>query len=341
LIELMVLAVPGCPNLPLLEQRLAGALAGRPAVMVRRLIADADEAARCGMCGSPTLLVNGQDPFAVPGAGPAMACRMYEGEGGRLEGAPTVAALRQALEQVGLRAGRRARTPARPTATRRAGCGGLAPAEGGLRAVQQEVLRWFAATGRPPAASALAGTAGWYGTTARAVLARLHAGDFVRLSASGEIRAAYPFSVLPTPHVVDIGAGPRTHAMCAIDALGIAAMLGTDVTITSTDPDTGETVTVTVHADGQTARWQPQTTVVYSGQRTPSGPGNFPAAAGAIPPAEDVRCGYINFFTAWAGAAAWASAHSEITGQILSRPAALRLATRTFGHLLADAETDA
>ena len=86
----MVLSVPGCPNLPLLEQRLAEALAGRPAVRVRRVIAIADEAARCGMRGSPTLLVNGHDPFAVPGTVPALACRIYQGKGGRLEGAPTV-----------------------------------------------------------------------------------------------------------------------------------------------------------------------------------------------------------------------------------------------------------
>ena len=98
--ELTVLAVPGCPSAPVLEQRLAQALAGQPAVTVeRRVIADADEAARWGMHGSPTLLVDGRDPFAVPGAGPAVACRLHEGEGGRLEGAPTVEALRRALEQ--------------------------------------------------------------------------------------------------------------------------------------------------------------------------------------------------------------------------------------------------
>lgn len=100
--ELTVLAVPGCPNAPVLEQRLAEALADRPAVSVtRRVIADADEAARWRMHGSPTLLVNGHDPFAVPGAGPAVACRMYQGEDGRLEGAPTVEALRRVLEQAG------------------------------------------------------------------------------------------------------------------------------------------------------------------------------------------------------------------------------------------------
>jgi hypothetical protein len=35
----------------------------------------------------------------------------------------------------------------------------LAPAEGGLQALQQQVLRSFTTTGRPPAASALAETA--------------------------------------------------------------------------------------------------------------------------------------------------------------------------------------
>lgn len=115
----------------------------------------------------------------------------------------------------------------------------LAPAEGGLRALQQQVLRSFTTTGRPPAASALAETAALYGTKADAVLAGLHAADFLRLSPGGEIRAAYPFSAAPTPHMVDIDDGPQVHAMCAIDALGIAAMLGPDVMISSVNPRTG------------------------------------------------------------------------------------------------------
>jgi hypothetical protein len=98
--ELTVLAVPDCPNAPVLEERLAEALVGRPAVpVVRQLITDAAQAARSGMHGSPTLLVNGADPFAAPGTQPALACRMYQSENGRLEGAPSVTALRQVLEQ--------------------------------------------------------------------------------------------------------------------------------------------------------------------------------------------------------------------------------------------------
>jgi hypothetical protein len=119
----MVLSAPGCPNVPLLEQRLAAALAGRPAVRVRRVIASADEADRCGMRGSPTLLVNGHDPFAVPGMVPALACRIYRGEGGRLEGAPTVEALRRALERAGMRASRRVGATGRPGARPAPGTG--------------------------------------------------------------------------------------------------------------------------------------------------------------------------------------------------------------------------
>jgi Alkylmercury lyase len=326
----MVLSAPGCPNVPLLEQRLAEALAGWPAVMVQRVVASAGEAARCGMCGSPTLLVNGHDPFAVPGTVPALACRMYQGKGGRLEVVPTVDALRRALEQAGMRAG----ATGRAGAVGRAGRGKLAPAGSGLRAVQQEVLRTFATTGRPPAAPALAETAAWHGTTPEAVLSRLHAEDFLRLGPGGQIRAAYPFSAVPTRHLVDIDGGPRAHATCAIDALGIAAMLSTGVRITSTDPGTDEPVTVTVHADGKIAAWQPPPAVVFSGQRTWWGPGESPPGGRAIAPAEAVCCGYVNFFTAHASAAAWASAHFEVTGQILGQADALRLGTRIFGNLL-------
>jgi hypothetical protein len=41
--------------------------------------------------------------------------------------------------------------------------------------------------------------------------------------------------------------GPLTYAMCAIDALGISAMLGHPVTITAAEPGTG--CFITVHTD--------------------------------------------------------------------------------------------
>ena len=67
-----VLAVPDCPNVMLLEERLAQVLQGRRDVTVsRQVIPDQGEAARRGMHGSPTILVDGVDPFACRGSQPA------------------------------------------------------------------------------------------------------------------------------------------------------------------------------------------------------------------------------------------------------------------------------
>jgi hypothetical protein len=217
----------------------------------------------------------------------------------------------------------------------RAGRGRMAPAEGGLRAVHQRVLRSFATAARPPTAE-LGEAAIPYGKTADMVLAELHAGDFLRLDATGQVRAAYPFSAVPTPHVVHIDDGPRVHAMCAIDALGIAAMLGTGVAITSADPRTGEPTAVVVAADGRKAVWEPATTVVFAGQQAPCEPCSG-QATGPVPAAADVCCGYISFFTSRASATDWARTHPEVTGHVLKQARALKLGTRIFGPVLASA----
>ena len=77
--ELTLLTVPGCPNAAVFEERLAAALAGYPDVVVRRReVADERQAAEAGMRGSPTLLVDGFDPFAVPGQVASLSCRSTE-----------------------------------------------------------------------------------------------------------------------------------------------------------------------------------------------------------------------------------------------------------------------
>jgi hypothetical protein len=87
-----------------MAERVAGLIAGRPGVtLTRRVVKDEAEAAGLGMRGSPTLLIDGTDPFPVPGAPPALACRLYPGADGRPAHAPSVSALRVALQQAGLR----------------------------------------------------------------------------------------------------------------------------------------------------------------------------------------------------------------------------------------------
>jgi hypothetical protein len=96
--ELTLLTVPDCPNAAAFGERLAAALAGRPGVVVhRRVIADERAAADAGMHGSPTLLINGADPFAEPGQPPSLSCRLYRDAEGRLGPAPSAEAMRQAL----------------------------------------------------------------------------------------------------------------------------------------------------------------------------------------------------------------------------------------------------
>jgi hypothetical protein len=110
--ELMLLTVDGCPHAARFEERLAVALAGHPdAVLRRRVVATAQEAAAAGMHGSPTLLVDGVDPFARPGEAASLSCRLYPGgESGvpsapghadAAGGVPSVAALRAALSRGG------------------------------------------------------------------------------------------------------------------------------------------------------------------------------------------------------------------------------------------------
>ena len=97
-VELTLLTVPDCPSKAAFEQHLAVALANYPDAVVRhRQVADDREAAEAGMHGSPTLLIDGVDPFAQPGQAPSMSCRLYRDSSGRLVGAPPVGALRQAL----------------------------------------------------------------------------------------------------------------------------------------------------------------------------------------------------------------------------------------------------
>ncbi|MFE9609585.1 hypothetical protein [Streptomyces sp. NPDC006012] len=101
--EIEVLVVPDCPHQQLAEERVRQALdaAGLTTTGVTtRVVSDQAEAERSGFTGSPTILIDGRDPFAEPGAAPTLACRMYRTPGG-LAGAPDVDQIRRALNDAG------------------------------------------------------------------------------------------------------------------------------------------------------------------------------------------------------------------------------------------------
>ena len=58
----------------------------------------------------------------------------------------------------------------------------------------------------------------------------LAAADYLALDDDGQVTCLIPFSATPTSHVVVID-GQRRFAMCAIDALGVPAMLGAEIDI--------------------------------------------------------------------------------------------------------------
>jgi len=196
------------------------------------------------------------------------------------------------------------------------------PLEPGDRAVHQAILRSFAATGAPPSPCQLDHVSGGPENTG-AALTNLHDADAIRLSPDGRIEVAYPFSTTPTRHRVRIGDRVDVYAMCAIDALGIAAMLGENTTISSVDVTTGRPVTVTTTRGHAT--WTPGGAVVFIG-----------AAGGG--PSADCCCDYLNFFGDMAAAEAWVADHQHIPGQVLNQAEAPELSARLFGPLLANRE---
>ena len=88
---------------------------------------------------------------------------------------------------------------------------------------------------------------------------------YVCLDAAGRPVALFPFSAIPTDHVVDI-AGRRRFAMCAVDALGVAAMVGETIGIESRCAACGAPVRLSVAPD-RVVTAMPQGTRLVVGRR--------------------------------------------------------------------------
>jgi len=99
--RLQVLHVSDCPHAAALTARLVHLVAGRVQVE-QRAVRDQREAVSLGMRGSPTLLIDGIDPFGAPDQPPNLSCRLYRDDNGSLAGAPSIAQLREALASRGI-----------------------------------------------------------------------------------------------------------------------------------------------------------------------------------------------------------------------------------------------
>jgi hypothetical protein len=89
----------GCPSWRVAEERLTEALrsAGRVDITVqRRLVETAEQAEDVGFTGSPTIRIDGTDPFATGTEQVGLACRVYPTPAG-LAGSPTTTQLLEVL----------------------------------------------------------------------------------------------------------------------------------------------------------------------------------------------------------------------------------------------------
>jgi hypothetical protein len=100
-VDVQLLVVGDCPNegpAAMLLRRALDDVDLSAVAFSTRVIGTQQEAEQAGFLGSPTILIDGRDPFPEPGRAPALACRIYRGESGP-SGVPALEPLRQALKQ--------------------------------------------------------------------------------------------------------------------------------------------------------------------------------------------------------------------------------------------------
>jgi hypothetical protein len=100
-VEIVLQYFDGCPNWREADRMLADVLAGSDDIaIVHQLVETPEAAERLGFHGSPTILIDGVDPFADADAPVGLSCRVYATANG-LAGSPSADQLRQALRATG------------------------------------------------------------------------------------------------------------------------------------------------------------------------------------------------------------------------------------------------
>ncbi len=87
----------GCPNWQVADERIRTALGDRDDVTVGyQPVETPEDAQRLGFAGSPTILIDGIDPFAAPHQPIGLTCRVYPTPQGPA-GSPTIEQLSHAV----------------------------------------------------------------------------------------------------------------------------------------------------------------------------------------------------------------------------------------------------
>ena len=95
--QIVIQYFDGCPNWQVADERIHTALRDRDNVTIAyQRVETAEDAQRLGFAGSPTILIDGIDPFAASDHPIGLTCRVYQTPGGPA-GSPTVEQLSRAL----------------------------------------------------------------------------------------------------------------------------------------------------------------------------------------------------------------------------------------------------
>lgn len=131
--------------------------------------------------------------------------------------------------------------------------------------IRRAILSAYATKGTSASASELSELTGFSRPEVIDILHRLCRRDLVVLAPDDRIVGAYPFTDRATGHRVRFGDRTVT-AMCAIDALGIGAMLGVDTAIHSSCRLCGAAIRIETRENGQSlGAVAPASAVVWSG----------------------------------------------------------------------------
>jgi hypothetical protein len=191
---------------------------------------------------------------------------------------------------------------------------------------ERKLYRWILqrfATAEPPSSGATRAIALELGLDPDDALAALARDDLVHTDGDGRPVVAYPFSARDRGHRVLIDGIHEVEAMCAIDALGIAPMLGLPIEVRSRDPISGGEVHVHLHP-GEQAAWQPTQAVVLAGSTCCDGP-SFGGC-----------CDVLNFFETAENATRYLREHPEINGAPITIPEAAEAGRVVFGDVLSE-----
>lgn len=322
-----ILYFDGCPNhepAVALVERINREL-GTGAEMRLVNVPDGAAANRLRFLGSPTIRIDGVDvdPLTEQRSDYALSCRIFTTDHGPA-GQPEERWVRDALAAA-------AGTKPEPVAPAlevaaippsRCGTERTARLSSAERTLYRGIIERFALA-TPPTAAQLAEQTQRLLLDTNTALATLAREDLVHTDDDGAVTVAYPFSARPRGHEVTIE-GRIVQAMCAIDALGIAAMLDRPIEIRSLDPISGSEIRVHATPDGVTSS-QPETAVVLAG----SSSGDGPSYCGC--------CDVLNFFESGENAQRYLDENTSVSGMPISIAEAAAAGCAIFGSILAEA----